>query len=76
MYYDNKTNAFQWSDNTTVNYTNFRSNDTSTGYCVIQERTYGWWDTHNCSNGSGDENGFVCKTRQYIRIKNKKFCLY
>ena len=37
LYYDNQTNAFQWSDNTTVNYTNFYQNDTSFGYCVVQD---------------------------------------
>ena len=65
MYYEFKNNAFQWSDNTPVNYTNFRSNDTSYGYCVTQH-VDGWY-TRNCSIG-GD--GFVCKTRPQIWQNN------
>ena len=63
MKYDVKNNAFQWSDNTPVNYSNFYSNDTSIGYCVIQ---YGMWYTRDCSSA----RGFVCKTRPQIWQNN------
>jgi hypothetical protein len=64
LYYNNKTNAFQWSDNTPVNYTNFNSSDitsnnTSTGLYCVQHDFDGWWYTRNCSWAVG----FVCKTR-------------
>ena len=65
MNYDSKNNAFQWSDNTIVNYTNFGSNDISNGSCVIQD-TNGTWYTQNCS----DALGFVCKTRPQIWQNN------
>ena len=69
MYYDSKNNAFQWSDNTPVNYTNFGSNDTSTGlYCVYQKYT-GMWYTQNCTFG-GVLGDFLCKTRPQIWQNN------
>ena len=49
-----------------MNYTNFRSNDTSTGYCVIQHLFDGLWYTQNCSYAGG----FVCKTRPQIWQNN------
>ena len=71
MYYDFKNNAFQWSDNTPVNYTNFGSNDTRVGYCVIQH-ICGFWRTHNCSSTHDlyAQQGFVCKTRPQIWQNN------
>ena len=67
MYHDNN-NAFQWSDNTPVNYTNFVSNLTSTGvYCVIQVPHGLWGAPQNCASSGG---GFVCKTRPQIWQNN------
>ena len=66
MYYDNKTNAFQWSDNTTVNYTNFYLNDTSNGSYCVTTTSYGWWYTQDCIQAIG----FVCKTRPQIWQNN------
>ena len=75
MYYNFKNNAFQWSDNTPTNYTNFGffglyTNNTNNAYCVTQYAKTSiensLWFTTNCSSGYG----FVCKTRPQIWQNN------